>query len=147
MVKVVDFGIAKLGPSLSESFSTTHTGDLVGTPVYMAPEQVFGEADVDGRADVWALGILLYEALAGALPTAAATLGQVLEAITRDPIAPLALAAPARESAWRRSSCASAPWGAKRGGAPAIGLCPGSRRPYARGLHAVERPQREPVLA
>ena len=109
MVKVVDFGIAKLGPSLSESVSTTHTGDLVGTPVYMAPEQVFGEADVDGRADVWALGILLYEPLAGALPTAAATLGQVLKAITRDPIAPLAHAAPARESAWRRSSCASSP--------------------------------------
>ncbi len=94
VVKVVDFGIAKVGATFEEASTTTNTGDLVGTPIYMAPEQVFGESDVDGRADVWALGIMLYEALAGAPPTAAPTLGQVLKAITREPIAPLSIAAP-----------------------------------------------------
>lgn len=87
-VKVVDFGIAKLG-ALADSPHVTETGDLVGTPLYMAPEVVFGELDVDGRADVWALGIMLYEAFAGAAPTSAATVGLTLKAITRESIRPL----------------------------------------------------------
>ena len=92
-VKVVDFGIAKLG-ALADSPHVTETGDLVGTPLYMAPEVVFGELDVDGRADVWALGIMIYEAFAGAAPTSAATVGLTLKAITREPIRPLSEVAP-----------------------------------------------------
>ncbi len=92
-VKVVDFGIAKLG-SLADSPNVTDTGDLVGTPMYMAPEVVFGELDVDGRADVWALGVMLYEAFAGTAPTSAATVGLTLKAITREPIRPLSEVAP-----------------------------------------------------
>lgn len=92
-VKVVDFGIAKLA-SLSDSPHVTDTGDLVGTPMYMAPEVVFGELDVDGRADVWALGVMLYEAFAGAAPTSAATVGLTLKAITRETIRPLGEVAP-----------------------------------------------------
>jgi serine/threonine protein kinase len=93
-VKVVDFGIAKVG-ALADSPNVTETGDLVGTPMYMAPEVVFGELDVDGRADVWALGVMLYEAFAGAAPTSAATVGLTLKAITREAIRPLSEVAPA----------------------------------------------------
>ncbi len=65
-VVVVDFGIAKLlGGTWGAHSKLTRTGAVVGTPRYMAPEQVFGEADVDARADVWALGAVLYRALAG----------------------------------------------------------------------------------
>lgn len=93
-VKVVDFGVAKLCTSFAEAPSTTTTGALVGTPIYMAPEQVFADRDIDGRADIWALGVLLYEALSGKAPTSADTVGQVLKAVTRDPIVPLLTVAP-----------------------------------------------------
>jgi hypothetical protein len=65
-VKVLDFGIARhgAGPSLA----MTRTGALVGTPGYMAPEQARGSREVDPRADVFALGCVLYECLAGRAP-------------------------------------------------------------------------------
>lgn len=72
LVKVIDFGIAKLsdqGTSAMDSASarTTATGVLVGTPAYMAPERLSGEP-YDGRADVYAVGVVLYEMLTGNLP-------------------------------------------------------------------------------
>ncbi len=79
-VKVLDFGIAKLrkGFGLEESSALTRTGMLVGTPYYMSPEQAFGEKSIDHRADIWSLGLILYEALIGILPTKADTLQEVL---------------------------------------------------------------------
>lgn len=65
-VKVVDFGIAKLR-DLSPTLSLTQTGALMGTPYYMSPEQCHGEA-LDARADVYSLGAMLYEMLAGQPP-------------------------------------------------------------------------------
>lgn len=70
---VADFGIAKLiaeSQRVSGDTSTalTQLGTSLGTPAYMSPEQAMGEAEVDGRTDVYALGVLLYEMLAGARP-------------------------------------------------------------------------------
>lgn len=62
LVKVVDFGIAKaLGMT---GRNITHTGVVIGTPEYMSPEQIFGEA-VDGRSDIFSLGCILYQMLTG----------------------------------------------------------------------------------
>jgi serine/threonine protein kinase len=62
-VKVLDFGIAKLVQD--DVPSLTQSGVVVGTPLYMAPEQVLAEREVDGRADVWAVGATLFEMLTG----------------------------------------------------------------------------------
>ncbi|MBI5716870.1 MAG: serine/threonine protein kinase [Burkholderiales bacterium] len=66
-VKVMDFGIARI-----ESAAFTQMGTLLGTPTYMSPEQMRGEP-ADGRADLWAAGVMLYEMLVGRSPFAAAT--------------------------------------------------------------------------
>ncbi len=67
--KVIDFGVAKAIAS-SGWTNTAHTqsGMVIGTPEYMSPEQVAGELDVDTRADVYSLGVMLYELLTGELP-------------------------------------------------------------------------------
>jgi serine/threonine-protein kinase len=93
-VKVVDFGIAKQLSGEGEDTQLTGSGSLIGTPCYMAPEQAFGEKDIDDRADVWAIGIILYEALSGLLPTKADNVGQVLKVILTRRIWPLSDAAP-----------------------------------------------------
>jgi serine/threonine-protein kinase len=61
-VKVLDFGIAKLSTQ-SDGKARTETGAMIGTPAYMAPEQCLGAPTVDGKADVYALGVMLYETL------------------------------------------------------------------------------------
>jgi serine/threonine protein kinase len=94
VVKVLDFGVAKQVVADGEETALTSSGAILGTPCYMSPEQAFGEADIDDRADVWALGIILYEALSGLLPTKADNVGQVLKIILTRKIWPLADAAP-----------------------------------------------------
>jgi eukaryotic-like serine/threonine-protein kinase len=86
---VLDFGVAKLQRLEGVSTEGTAAGALVGTPWYMAPEQVFGERDVDHRADVWALGIILYQGLTGVLPTMADNVGQVFKAIVNESLRPI----------------------------------------------------------
>ena len=74
--RIIDFGIAKAtGARLSENALTTEYGALMGTPEYMSPEQADPASDdVDTRADVYALGVMLYELLSGALPFASQAL-------------------------------------------------------------------------
>jgi serine/threonine protein kinase/formylglycine-generating enzyme required for sulfatase activity len=69
-VKVIDFGLAKaLGDKLTDATLHTEFGRMVGTPEYMAPEQAeTGNRDIDTRADVYSLGVILYELLVGELP-------------------------------------------------------------------------------
>ncbi|GJG87285.1 hypothetical protein tb265_24660 [Gemmatimonadetes bacterium T265] len=69
---VADFGIAH-AVSASDQTVLTKTGVAIGTPAYMSPEQSFGEKSIDGRADVYALGCVLYEMLAGQPPFTGAT--------------------------------------------------------------------------
>ena len=66
--KVLDFGISKIKSAEAEEVRMTKTGQLVGTPLYMSPEQAQGEADVDRRADIYALGAIMYEILTGVPP-------------------------------------------------------------------------------
>src|SRR5205085_1968218 len=69
--KVIDFGLAKAttGLQLTEHTLFTAFGTVAGTPLYMAPEQAtFNAVDVDSRADIYALGVILYELLAGSTP-------------------------------------------------------------------------------
>src|SRR5436190_1784767 len=70
VVKVLDFGIAKVKADLTGSSDVrlTKTGSLVGSPLYMSPEQALGKKTLDGRTDVWSLGAVLYEALSGLAP-------------------------------------------------------------------------------
>jgi serine/threonine-protein kinase len=65
LLKVLDFGISKVAPRPGEVAITT-TDSLVGSPLYMAPEQMRSSKEVDARADVWSLGLILFELLAGA---------------------------------------------------------------------------------
>ncbi len=67
-VKIADFGLAKLAAGSSEDFTLTGTHQVMGTPRYMAPEQMEGSHQVDHRADIYSLGVVFYEMLTGEIP-------------------------------------------------------------------------------
>jgi serine/threonine protein kinase len=85
VTKVVDFGIAK---SLRGELASmkTRTGHMLGTPSYMSPEQCRGLKDIDHRADLWALGVIVYECLVGKVPFEGEVLGDLLLRICMDPL-------------------------------------------------------------
>ena len=78
-LKLTDFGVAGLA-----DMSRTRTGVVLGTPYYMAPEQLAG-ASADARSDLYALGVLLYQLLTGRLPHEHASLGELLRAVASEP--------------------------------------------------------------
>jgi serine/threonine-protein kinase len=89
IIKVLDFGISKdrcaarVGPAL------TVTSAMVGSPAYMAPEQLRDARTVDARADIWALGVVLYELVAGVLPFHASNVADLCVAILEREIVPV----------------------------------------------------------
>ncbi|MGA2448753.1 MAG: protein kinase [Polyangiaceae bacterium] len=87
-IKVLDFGISKVSTvgSASTSQSLTAAGFLMGSPEYMSPEQVRDAKNVDSRSDIWSIGVILYELIAGTPPFHADTAGEVFARIlTQDP--------------------------------------------------------------
>lgn len=84
VVKLFDFGVARVP---SESNKLTQDGALLGTPEYMAPEQLLAR-DIDGRTDLYALGVTLYECLAGVVPFEG-NFGEVLLKVSTEPLPPL----------------------------------------------------------
>jgi serine/threonine-protein kinase len=77
-VKVLDFGLAKLVHGDGAAPHQTRTGIVLGTPYYMSPEQCEGALELDERADIYALGVVLFEMLTGKLPFGGKTHGEVL---------------------------------------------------------------------
>jgi eukaryotic-like serine/threonine-protein kinase len=81
---LLDFGLAKLTATAGVAAQTsvlTKEKQLLGTPQYMAPEQLYGEIDIDARTDVWAVGAVLFECLSGQRPLAGNNVGQVLRSL------------------------------------------------------------------
>ncbi|WP_434045676.1 MULTISPECIES: protein kinase domain-containing protein [Sorangium] len=91
--KIVDFGISQL---TGAGDALTIDGQLLGTPSYMSPEQVLGKRTIDARADLWAVGVMLYEALSGAQPFRGGSHHAVLRRILETEPAPLPSSIPPR---------------------------------------------------
>ncbi len=83
LVKVLDFGISKT--SAPDEGGMTRTSALLGSPLYMSPEQLTSSRNVDARSDIWALGIVLYELLTGRPPFVEDTLPQVIALVMHQP--------------------------------------------------------------
>jgi len=99
VVKVLDFGIAKLQRETAAEDQVTRSGQIMGTPLYMAPEQLRGMKDVDERIDVYAIGAILYETLAGRAPFRASSYAEVVVNVLREEPEDLALQRPDLPSA------------------------------------------------
>ena len=86
VTKVLDFGIAKATQGIGTVSGDTRTGAILGTPHYMSPEQAEGTKLVDHRTDLWALGVIAFECLAGRRPFESDALGSLLLAICARPL-------------------------------------------------------------
>jgi len=97
VIKVLDFGLAKSMVStagFSACTTATASGEVLGTPHYMSPEQVTGATLIDGRSDIWALGATLYELLTGQLAFPGGSAAMVFDRILRGRPTPLAVHRP-----------------------------------------------------
>lgn len=96
LIKILDFGISKLAVAAdtAETSHLTRTAAVFGTPLYMSPEQMLSARDVDARTDIWALGAILYELLAGHGPFLGETLAEVHARVSSQPPAPLRVSRP-----------------------------------------------------
>jgi serine/threonine-protein kinase len=91
-VKVLDFGLAKLMQGEEKVTHKTRTGSVMGTPYYMSPEQCEGKANIDHRADIYSLGVILFEMLTGKVPFGGEGYGEIIvKHITQPPPSPRAI--------------------------------------------------------
>jgi serine/threonine-protein kinase len=93
-IKVLDFGISKLtsagaAGSGSRDMGMTKTTSVVGSPVYMSPEQMQSSKGVDHRTDIWAIGVILYELLSARVPFEADTVTELAVKIVTEPVPPI----------------------------------------------------------
>lgn len=98
-VKILDFGVSKFDETGDTTGRLTVEGTLVGTPYYMSPEQAAGRT-VDERTDIYAMGVMMYEALTGRLPFEAESVGALFVKIGAGEHVPLRLRRPELEEAW-----------------------------------------------
>jgi len=100
-VKIIDFGISKFQPlSTGEGLQMTATGIVVGTPCYLSPEQARGSREADPRSDLYAVGVMLYEAVTGVLPFNAQNVNDLLFKIVLESPTPILEAAPDTDPAF-----------------------------------------------
>jgi serine/threonine protein kinase len=88
-LKVLDFGISKLTGKRNSGSDMTQTSVVMGSPFYMSPEQLRSTRDVDLRSDVWALGVILYELIAGGPPFEGDTMPELVHRTVSEPPLPL----------------------------------------------------------
>ena len=100
IVKILDFGVAKILPRADEGANMTSTGIMMGTPLYMSPEQARGARDVDARTDLYAASVIFYRALSGLLPYTAENLHELLFKIVLEDPKPLRDVAPEVDEAF-----------------------------------------------
>jgi eukaryotic-like serine/threonine-protein kinase len=109
VVKLLDFGVAKIAMAIEGWTSSTGTGAMLGTPIYMSPEQVRASRDVDRRTDLYSLGLVAFTMLTGKLVIEADTFGEVLLKISTQPLPSLRALAPSLPpavEAWFFRACA-----------------------------------------
>lgn len=100
LVKVLDFGISKMSGGAAQSdMPATRTSALMGSPLYMSPEQMGSSRDVDARSDIWSIGVVLHEMLSGKPPFDGDTLPQVCARVMSEPPPALREVAPGLPSA------------------------------------------------
>ena len=130
---VADFGVARAVTAAGDE-RLTETGFALGTPAYMSPEQATASRDLDGRSDVYAVGCVLYEMLAGQPPFLGATAQQLMARHAIDPVPPL------------RTVRAAVPPGVERSVMRALAKTPADRFPTAAGFAEALTASGEPAV-